>query len=57
LQKPTGLDVAERTQQHGIHETEDRAVCADAERQRDNRNRGEHRRFQQCTEGVSHVDQ
>ena len=50
-----GFDVSERTQQHGVDETEYRAVRADAERQRDDGNGGEHRRFHQGTDGMPHI--
>jgi hypothetical protein len=53
--EPFGFHVSERTQQNGIDETEYRAVRADAERQRDDRNGGEHRRLHQGTDGVPHV--
>ena len=50
-----GIFIGQRPKQNGINDAEDGAVRADAERQRQYRNRGESRIFRQHPEAVTHI--
>ncbi len=50
-----GVAVGQRFEQHAVHHAEDRAVGADAERERDQRRGGKRRRAAQHAEGVADV--
>ena len=49
------IAVRQRLEQHAVHHAEDRAVGADAERERDQRRRGKRRRAAQHAEGIADV--
>ncbi len=54
--QPPGIPVPERTQQHGVDEAEDDARGADAERERQHRDAGEHRRLDERAQRVTEID-
>ena len=53
----SGVGIGQRSQQHGVHDAEDRGVGADAERQRDQRDGREARRADEQARGVAYVTQ
>ncbi len=50
-----GLRIAERAQDHAVDDRENRGICADSERERQNRDRGERRRAQQASDGETNI--
>jgi hypothetical protein len=53
--QPVGIVEGQRTVEHAVGDAEDRGVCADAERQRNDSHQGESRRPQQRTNPVPHI--
>src|SRR5678815_5988823 len=53
--QPLGILHRELLQQHGIHNAEQRGVCADAERERQNRDDRERRMLNQHLRGITEI--
>ncbi len=50
-----GLRIAERAQDHAVDDRENRGICADSERERENRDGGERRRAQQAADSETNI--
>jgi hypothetical protein len=50
-----GLRIPERPQDHAVDDRENRGICADSERERQDRHGGERRRAQQSAHGEPDV--